>query len=116
MVGGPALMVFGLIYLTGASLMPFVAGLLGFTRRAVYIYTGILISLFVILAGWVFKGELKYQSAAQLVFRDIWMTGLLAAELLLAFVVFHWLGARLRAVFAWMIRRLRPRMEGRPLG
>jgi hypothetical protein len=96
-VGGTAAMVLFLTYLGLFAVVPFTAGLLGFSWRAALVTAIVLICGFIYLEIITFSHALKYQDAKQLMLKDIGITALLFVELLLAFIVARWLGARIRA-------------------
>lgn len=96
-VGGPMLVAVALFWLGLACLVPFVGGLLGFSRRIAYYLTAALVCGLILLDAWTFSDSLQHQNIYRLLFIDVAMTGLGAVELLLPLVLAHWLGALLRA-------------------
>jgi uncharacterized membrane protein len=89
------------------SLIPFISGLLGSSRRIPYLMAVAITFGLIYLAAVTFSNSLKYQDAYQLLLIDIGTIALGAVELLLAFLLAHWLGARFRAGLVWTINRLR---------
>jgi hypothetical protein len=106
-VGGPMLMTVFLLYFAITSLVPFTSALLGFSRRLCYLMAAILTCGLIYLDAVTFSGSLKYHSVYQLLLTDVWTTALFAAELVIAFVIAHWLGTRFRAGLIWAVNRLR---------
>jgi hypothetical protein len=106
--GAPVALALFFIYLGALSLIPFAAGLFGFSRRIAFVFAATLLLCFVLLEASTFFGQLGYQSPLRLLFVDAFGALVIGVELLLAFVFSHWLGARLRALGVWMVRRIRP--------
>jgi hypothetical protein len=99
MVGGPVAIALFLFYIGIAATIPFLAGLLGFSRRIPYVLTAILTCGMAVSLAVNFSNGLKYQSIYSLLLIDLTGVVLLALELLLAFVLAHWLDATARAGF-----------------
>jgi hypothetical protein len=106
-VGGPVMMAIFLSYLGIASVIPFIAGLLGFSRRISYVMTAALTCGLIYLDAVTFSDALKYQDVYRLMLIKFVTTALFIVELLIAFLLAHWLGARLRAGLIWAKSRLR---------
>jgi hypothetical protein len=106
--GAPMLVAAGLIFLGAASLIPFAAGLFGFSTRVAFICAGCLVFCHALLEAWTFSDGLRYQSALQLLLVDLNSLGSLGLILLLAFIFSHWLGTRIRAVAVWLVRGVCP--------
>jgi hypothetical protein len=106
MAGGPVLLALFLFYIGIAATIPFLTGLLGFSRRITYFLTIALASCIAYFEITAFPHDLKYQNIYRLLLVDIAGLGLCALELLIAFVLAHWLGARLRAGAIWASNRL----------
>jgi hypothetical protein len=104
--GAPMMMTLFLLYVGIAALIPFVSGLLGFSRLTAYLMTAALMCGYICLAAATFSDELKFQSVYQLVRMRIEIAAILILELLFVFILAHWLGARFRAVLNWVKGRL----------
>jgi hypothetical protein len=95
-----------LSYLGIAALIPFITGLLGFSRRTSYLIAAALTCGLIYLDVVTFSDALKYQDVYRLVLIRVGTTALFAVVLLITFIVAHWLGARFRAGFIWAKNRL----------
>ncbi|WP_157449876.1 hypothetical protein [Bradyrhizobium sp. ARR65] len=95
--GAPMMMATFLFYLGVAATIPFISGLLGFSRRAPFLMTAVLTGGFICLGAVAFSDDLKYQDVYSLLLLRIEATALFGIELLIAFVLAHWLGAQSRA-------------------
>jgi hypothetical protein len=104
--GAPMMMALFLFYVGIAALIPFVSGLLGFSRLTAYLMTAALICGYIYLAAVTFSDELKFQTVYRLLFMRVEIAALLIVELLIAFILAHWLGARCRAALIWVKGRL----------
>jgi hypothetical protein len=111
-VGGPVAMVLALCYLGIASVIPFIGGLLGFSRRISYVMTAALTCGLIYLDAVTFSDALKYQDPYRLVLIHVEAAAVFAVELLFTFVLAHWLGARLRTGLIWAKNRL-PRTKSK---
>ena len=100
--GAPIVIALGLIGLGIASIIPFGAGLLGFSERVAIIYTAVLTGGLVILEISTFSNALRYQSLLLLILVKIGTTALLGIELLVTFLLARWLGAKCRSGFLWV--------------
>lgn len=106
MVGSPVVLALFLFYVGVAATLPLIAGLLGFSQRIIYLYVAALTCAMAGLETVTFSDGLKYQSIFRLLLVDLLGLGLLALELLFAFVLAYWFGDRLRAGFLWIKNRL----------
>lgn len=104
--GAPMMIALFLFYIGIAAVIPFVSGLLGFSRLTTYLMTGTLMCGYIYLAGVTFYDELRFQTVYRLLLVRVEGAALLAVELLFAFILAHWLGARCRAAFLWVKERL----------
>lgn len=98
----PALIQHFLFYLGVLALIPFVSGIAGFSRLIAYIMTAALVCGFTYLNAVTFLDSLKYQPVCRLLLIRSGITALLTVELLVTFVLAHWLGARCRALLRWL--------------
>jgi hypothetical protein len=99
MVGGPLALALFLFYIGIAATIPFLAGLLGFSRRIAYLLTAILTCGMAVSLAVNFSNGLKYQGIYSLLPIDLTGLALLALQFLLAFILAHWLGPTARAGF-----------------
>jgi hypothetical protein len=106
--GAPMLVAAGLIFLCAASLIPFAAGLFGFSRRVGFICAGGLVFCQAMLEAWTFSNQLTYQGPGQLLSVDLIGVASLGLIWLSAFVFSHWLGTRIRGLAAWVARGICP--------
>jgi hypothetical protein len=104
--GAYVMMAIGVTYIGIAAIIPFIAGLLGYSRRVSYVMAVALPCGLLFLELLTFSDALKYQSIYRLAMTDLGVTALCAVELLFVFVLAHWLGARFRGGFIWVKTRL----------
>ena len=100
--GAPMLMALFLFYLGIAAMIPFASGLLGFSRLTAYSMTAALMCGYIYLAAVTFSDELKFQTVYRLLLMRVEMAAVLTVQLLLTFILAHWLGARCRAALIWV--------------
>jgi hypothetical protein len=105
-VGGPVGMAIFHFYLVIASIIPFIAGLLGFSRRTPYLQTIALSCGLIYLDVVTFSDGLKYQAMYRLVLVDVGTTALFTIQLLFVFILAHFLGLGFRAGLIWVRNRL----------
>jgi uncharacterized membrane protein len=100
MMVGSSFFILGIV-----ALIPFVAGMLGFSRLTAYL-TAVLMCGFIYLAAVTFSDALKFQSVYRLLLIGVGTTAVLTVELLFTFVLAHWFGTRCRELLIWMKARL----------
>ena len=105
--GAPTLMALFLFFLGIAAILPFVSGVLGFSRRVPYLMTAVLTGGLICLGAVTFSNDLKYQDVYSLVWVRILDAAVFAIELLIVFVLAHWLGSKCRRGILWVRKRLR---------
>jgi hypothetical protein len=104
--GAPMMMALFVFYLGMAAIIPLVSGLLGFSRRVPYLMTATLTCGLIYLEAVTFSDALKFQDVYRLVLIKAGVTVLGMVELLITFILAHWLGARFRAGIIWVKDRL----------
>lgn len=85
-----------LVLLGVASLIPFIAGMLGFSRRVSYVWATTLMCAFIFLEAKDFSPRFNLQEVFGLLLSEAGNIVVGAAVLLFAFTLAHWLGERLR--------------------
>jgi hypothetical protein len=104
---GAPMMVGSSFFILGiVALIPFFAGMLGFSRLTAYLMTAVLMCGFIYLAAVTFSDALKFQSVYRLLLIGVGTTAVLTVELLFTFVLAHWFGTRCRELLIWMKARL----------
>jgi hypothetical protein len=104
--GAPMMVGLLLFYLGIVALIPFVSGLLGFSRLTAYLMTAVLVCGSIYLDAVTFSDALKFQPVYRLLLIRVGTTALLTVELLFTFVLARWLGAQCRALLIRMKARL----------
>lgn len=101
--GAPIVLALGLFVFGIASIIPFGAGLLGFSRRVPVLLTAILTCGLIYLGVTTSSNAFKYQDDPYwFLLVKAGVTALWAIELLLVFLLAHWLGGRCRSGFLWV--------------
>jgi hypothetical protein len=106
-VGAGVVLVFGIILVGILGLVPFVSGLLDFSRRVVYASATIVACGLVFFDAYTSIERYRHYGTVYPNPFDAFFIAFGAAELLLVFLIAHWLGSRFRAAFIWLKDRLR---------